>query len=86
MNCSFCNSILNYDTCPNHKFIIRFYDSCQICFDISPRYTLNVTKNHIEVYDFYICKYIISINNTFKITPDNAESVLFKLLSLKAFS
>lgn len=86
MKCHFCNSMLDYELqCFNHKFIIRSY-SYQICFDICDQYTLTVDKHHISVFDFNVFKSIIKIDNTFKITPDNAESVLLKLLSLKAFS
>jgi hypothetical protein len=87
MNCPFCNSILDNYECLNHKFIVRYYNfSNEICFDICDQYAMFINKHYISVFDFYIFKYVISIDNTFQITPDNAESVLFKLLSLKAFS
>lgn len=87
MNCPFCNSILDQYECSNHKFVVRYYEfSNEICFDICDQYTLVIGNNYISVFDFHIFKSIISIDNTFSITPNNAESVLFKLLSLKAFS
>ena len=87
MNCPFCNSILDQHECLNHKFMVRYYEfSNEICFDICDQYTLAVDKDHISVFHFNVFKSIISIDNTFQITPNNAESVLFKLLSLKAFS
>lgn len=91
MNCPFCKSILYYNECSNHKFMIRFYEhkNLKICFDICSQYTLSIDKDHISVFDFMRFKYVIKINNispNFQITPDNAESVLLKLLSLKAFS
>lgn len=87
MNCPFCNSILDHYECLNHKFMVRYYEfSQEICFDICDQYTLIVDKNHISIFDFYIFKSIIIIDNTFQINPDNAESILLKLLSMKAFS
>jgi hypothetical protein len=94
IKCTFCNSNLTpFLHCKNHKINVRFdFDILYIptvCFDIN-KYTLVVTNEYITVFknslyrEFYT--FLLKVNNTFLITPDNAESVLFKLLSLKAFS
>ena len=87
MYCPFCKSNLSTYKCFNHKFIIRLYPN-QICFDINSRYSLFVIKDDIYVFDYLAFKAIITINNIskiYQITPDNAESILDKLISLKAF-
>ena len=93
MKCIFCNSNLTPSFhCNNHKINVRFdFDirCTTVCFDIN-KYTLAVTNEYITVFrtssyrEFYTL--LFKVNNTFQITPDNAESILLKLLSLKAFS
>lgn len=89
--CIFCNSNLIDLNCLNHKIIVRFsYDLNRIGFEIN-EYTLVITKNNIMVYitcPYRRYKMLSKIDNNFQfqITPDNAESVLCKLLSLNAFS
>lgn len=89
MKCIFCNSNLTpFLHCNNHKINVRFdytYSPRRVDFDIN-QYTLAVTNEYITVLYRKYYNSLFQIKNTFQITPDNAESILLKLLSLKAFS
>lgn len=95
MKCTFCNSNLTpFLHCNNHKINVRFdfdilYCPIIVYFDIN-EYSLSVTNQYINVWITYASRgyytFLFKVNNTFSITPDNAESILLKLLSLKAFS
>lgn len=84
MNCIFCNNLLQFDQCSNHKVNFAQYN-LNINYFIGD-YCLMAHSNFTGIYHYTSRKYVFTINQTIEINPESAEAILQKLLKLKSFS
>lgn len=87
-NCPFCNTLINYPvcnyigSCDYHEVKVNFYNTIGVIEFKTDSYTLDMYQNKIMLY---INGKYITINQSIKITPDSANSIVEKIKKYNAF-